>query len=170
MALSTGMGASLASAAGAPTGAAAAACHAHAGLPDKHCTPGALNPVVKQSTIGQTICVKGWTATVRPSSSVTRKIKIEREIAYGILGPHPKPYATEELDHLVPLELGGAPAAIANLWPEPLAGPDGYKQKDTLENRLKRLVCAHELPLKTAQKAIASNWVVAYRKYMGKAP
>jgi hypothetical protein len=170
MALSAATGAGLASAASAPTGAAAATCHMHEGLPDKHCTPGATNQAVTQTTIGKTICVKGWTQTIRPSSSVTRTIKIEREIAYGIPAPHPKPYGKEELDHLISLELGGAPAAIANLWPEPLDGKDGYKQKDTLENRLKRLVCAHELLLKTAQKAIAGNWVAAYRKYMGKAP
>jgi hypothetical protein len=95
---------------------------------------------------------------------------LEREIAYGIPGPHPKPFAQEELDHLIPLELGGAPEAIKNLWPEPRDGRLGYKRKDTLENRLKRLVCAHSLSLKLAQKAIASNWVAAYRKYVGAIP
>ncbi|MBV8598859.1 MAG: hypothetical protein JO017_08565, partial [Actinobacteria bacterium] len=29
-------------------------------------TPGATNPDVTQATIGSTICVRGWTATVRP--------------------------------------------------------------------------------------------------------
>ncbi|MGW4529241.1 hypothetical protein [Amycolatopsis sp. NPDC004378] len=35
-------------------------------LPDPACTPGALNPDVTQASIGSTICVSGWTATIRP--------------------------------------------------------------------------------------------------------
>src|SRR5690242_19992277 len=34
-------------------------------LPDPVKTPGALNPDVTQETIRQTICVPGWTASVR---------------------------------------------------------------------------------------------------------
>src|SRR2546421_8893359 len=59
-------------------------CQARGLLPDPTCTPGATNPAVTQDTIASTICVKGWTATVRPPVSVTTQIKIEREIAYGI--------------------------------------------------------------------------------------
>ena len=33
-------------------------------------TPGSLNPDVTQATIGSTICVRGWTATVRPPSEL----------------------------------------------------------------------------------------------------
>jgi hypothetical protein len=36
--------------------------------------------------------------------------------------------------------------------------------KDALERKLHRLVCAGELDLKTAQHAIASNWIEAYKK------
>src|SRR6266568_764855 len=35
-------------------------------LPDPSCQPGDYNPDVTQSTIDTTICVSGWTATVRP--------------------------------------------------------------------------------------------------------
>jgi PBP1b-binding outer membrane lipoprotein LpoB len=34
--------------------------------PNPDITPGATNPDVTQGTIHQTICVKNWTATVRP--------------------------------------------------------------------------------------------------------
>jgi hypothetical protein len=44
--------------------------------PDLRCTPGARNPSVKQSTIDMTICVKGYSATVRPPSSITHIEKI----------------------------------------------------------------------------------------------
>ena len=42
--------------------------------------------------------------------------------------------------------------------------------KDALERKLHRLVCAGELDLKTAQHAIASNWIEAYKKYVSENP
>jgi hypothetical protein len=66
-----------------------------------------------------------------------------------------------EYDHLVPLELGGAPNDPRNLWPEPGRAPN---PKDELERRLREMVCAGRLALGTAQREIASNWVVAYRR------
>jgi hypothetical protein len=47
-------------------------------LPRADLTPGTTNPAVIPATIGSTICVAGWTATVRPPTSVTNPIKIER--------------------------------------------------------------------------------------------
>ena len=42
--------------------------------------------------------------------------------------------------------------------------------KDALERKLHNLVCAGKLDLKTAQREIASNWIEAYKKYVGKSP
>jgi hypothetical protein len=42
--------------------------------------------------------------------------------------------------------------------------------KDALERKLHKLVCAGQLDLKTAQREIASDWIEAYKKYMGKSP
>lgn len=42
--------------------------------------------------------------------------------------------------------------------------------KDALERKLHELVCAGQLDLKTAQHEIASNWIEAYQKYVGKSP
>ena len=42
--------------------------------------------------------------------------------------------------------------------------------KDALERKLHKLVCAGQLDLKTAQSEIASNWIEAYQKYVGKSP
>ncbi|MEU1596054.1 hypothetical protein ABZ468_25155 [Streptomyces sp. NPDC005708] len=55
----------------ASTGTAQASTCSHARLPllDSSCTPGAYNPDVTQSNIHSTICVSGWTATVRPPTS-----------------------------------------------------------------------------------------------------
>jgi hypothetical protein len=42
----------------------------------------------------------------------------------------------------------------------------GFHKKDRLENRLHALVCAEDLKIRAAQKAIATNWVSAYRRYV----
>ncbi len=56
-----------------------------------------------------------------------------------------------EEDHLIPLELGGAPKNPKNLWPEPHAQS---KVSDPLETQLKRKVCSGLLTLKKARAAI----------------
>src|SRR5947209_6316443 len=43
--------------------------------PDPRCTPGALNPRVTQATIRRTICMRGWTSTVRPPERITEQEK-----------------------------------------------------------------------------------------------
>ncbi|HYQ90752.1 MAG TPA: hypothetical protein VES89_01420 [Candidatus Competibacteraceae bacterium] len=43
-------------------------------------------------------------------------------------------------------------------------------QPDKVENKLHELVCAGKLPLEQAQREIASNWVEAYKKYVGPLP
>ena len=42
--------------------------------------------------------------------------------------------------------------------------------KDRLEDKLHELVCSGQLDLKTAQQAIASNWIEAYKKYVSPNP
>src|SRR2546429_8442896 len=78
-------------------------------------TPGVLNPDVTQETIGSTICVRGWTKTVRPPTSYTNELKLRQLREYGQTRP---PSAYQE-DHFVSLELGGDPTDPRNLWPEP---------------------------------------------------
>jgi hypothetical protein len=73
-----------------------------------------------------------------------------------------------ELDHLIPLEVGGGNGA-RNLWPQGYRGKYNAHTKDALENRLHDLVCAGKLDLKVAQTAIATDWIAAYRKYGGRA-
>jgi hypothetical protein len=124
-------------------------------LPDPKCTPGAADPSVTQDNIDSTICVSGYTKTVRPPVSVTDSIKRERMQAYGF-NDSSKNY---ELDHLIPLEVGGAPADVRNLWPEPRYTDLNSHDKDKFENYLHEQVCSGALDLKTAQNEIASNWV-----------
>jgi hypothetical protein len=149
-----------------PTTATAtpASCHTRGhgllALPDPRCTPGARSPAVTQSDIDSTICVPGYTRTVRPRESITEPEKLDSMDAYGDTGsPHDYEY-----DHLVSLELGGAANDPRNLWPEPGRSPN---PKDRLENRLHELVCAGQLRLSAAQRQIAANWVAAYRRLFG---
>ena len=145
----------------------AGSCHPGDGgdLPDPACTPGARDPRVTPGDIRTTICSRGYTDTVRPPVSVTEPIKRERMKAYAVA----LSLSQIELDHLIPLELGGA-STIQNLWPEPWDGARGAHSKDDLENALNHLVCAGQLDLATAQRAISSDWETAYRRYVGSLP
>ena len=138
-------------------------------LPNSARTPGALNPLVTQATIGRTICVTGWTSTIRPSSSATTGIKVA-QLASGYTYKGDTATRDYEEDHLISLELGGAPSTEANLWPQPYNAPEGAKVKDQVENKLRTLICGGTITLATAQRAIASNWWIAYQTYVGATP
>jgi hypothetical protein len=131
-------------------------CHAiGTGLysrPDPACTPGALNHAVRQATIDRTICVDGWTETVRPPESITEQEKAASMAAYGDTGS----MGEYEYDHFVPLELGGATNDPRNLWPEPGGSPN---PKDAVEDELHQEVCDSQISLAQAQREIVTNWV-----------
>ncbi len=127
-------------------------------LPDPQVTPGVINPEVTQDTIGATICRRHWTATIRPPKTYTQAIK------WRLAGPF-RDLRDYELDHLIPLALGGAPADPRNMWLQPWAGPWNAGIKDRLEIRLQHLVCQHRIPLAIAQEQIVRNWIDAYRFY-----
>jgi hypothetical protein len=135
------------------------------GEPDPTLTPGAFNPGVTQATIHSTICVSGWTATIRPPSSYTNKLKAQQIVQYGYADKSPSSY---EEDHLISLQLGGAPTDPRNLWPEPYTislsngQPAGARTKDVFETALKKKVCAGTMTLVEAQREIGVHWVHAY--------
>jgi hypothetical protein len=121
-------------------------------MPDTHCTPGSVDPAVTQDNIQTTICKSGYTATVRPPAYQTNKLKSTLYGVYGIPSGTPS-----ELDHLVPLELGGS-NDVTNLWPEVGTIPNS---KDGVENTLRLAVCTKQITLQAAQSAIATNWQTA---------
>jgi hypothetical protein len=71
-----------------------------------------------------------------------------------------RPIYDYEEDHLIPLELGGAPSDPHNLWPDPGASPN---TKDDVENAANRAVCDGRMALAQAQRAIAADWVALGR-------
>lgn len=133
-------------------------------LPDSARTPGALNPAVTQANIHTTICVSGWTLTVRPSSEYTTGLKAQ-QLATGYAYHGDQSTSDYEEDHLISLELGGAPTSPLNLWPEPYTATVGARTKDQIENKLHALVCSGLISLSTAQHAITGNWWIAYNTY-----
>jgi hypothetical protein len=127
---------------------AAPAVAAHRVLADAKLTPGVRNSHVTQRTIDSTICVKGWTKTVRPPVSYTNALKLKQMAVYH---EHGSPSLYEE-DHLISLELGGSPRDPRNLWPEPIARA---RVVDKIENQLHDDVCDGALTLRAAQREIA---------------
>ncbi len=113
-----------------------------------------------QANVHDTICRVGYSASVRPSESVTEPEKLASMAAYGDAGS----LRGYEYDHLVSLALGGARNDSRNLWPEPGASPN---PKDSLEDLLHVMVCSGALSLASAQRQLATNWVVAYRRLIG---
>jgi hypothetical protein len=124
--------------------------------PDPRLTPGAV-----LTTDVAAICQPGYTKTVRHTSG---KLKTAVYREYGINRGHGRRY---EVDHLIPLELGGADVR-ENLWPESFdTQPWNASVKDQLENYLHAEVCAGRMPIEQAQREIATDWIAAYRKYLG---
>jgi hypothetical protein len=125
----------------------------HVGLdnlyPDPSLTPGA----VFDGVTADQICVAGYTRTVRNVS------RAERAQVYAEYGVRDVPGAYE-VDHFIPLELGGS-NDITNLWPEPYLVP-GAHEKDHVENYLHDQVCNGSMALGDAQQMIASDWYAVY--------
>ena len=109
-------------------------------------TPGVRYSKVSQTTISKTVCVKGWTKTIRPKDAWTNALKKQQLAQWHYADQNPSHY---EEDHLISLELGGAPQSTKNLWPEPW--PQAHKS-DPKETAWKKKVCDGTLTLKQAQK------------------
>lgn len=136
-------------------------------LPDPQLTPGALNSAVTQDTIQSTICVPGYSSSIRPPVSYTDALKVKQlaDPAYGDTADQNT--ANYEEDHFIPLAVGGNPTSEKNLWPQPRnTSPYNAGVKDTLEYTLYKDVCAGSVSLSVAQAAITTDWVQAYRDYV----
>lgn len=122
----------------------------------------ALNPDVSQRTIAATICVSGYTKEVRPSTTYTNGVKLKLLREQGL---DPSTASDYELDHIIPLALGGHPRSLKNLMLQPWEGENGARRKDRLEVKLQCLVCSGQVPLDDARDAIFNDWQTAYHQY-----
>ena len=119
------------------------------------------NPAVTQDTIQQTTCIKGWTNTVRPPVYITSIIKKRLLEAQGMTWDDAREF---ELDHVIPLYLGGEPGDLEHtsnfqlqLWPE-------ARRKDRVEAVAGTCVCIGKVTLDEARRDL-EDWESAYHKY-----
>jgi hypothetical protein len=109
-------------------------------LPDPKLTPGDVFDVTIRD-----IRTPGYSRKV---GAVPRSLRHGAYRKYGITSPNPGDY---QLDHLIPLCLGGS-NSIRNLWPQSYrTSPWNAHVKDVLERRTCNLVGAGKVDLKTAQ-------------------
>jgi hypothetical protein len=110
--------------------------------PDKTLTPGVVEDVTSA-----VVCYRGYSeAHRRPFGAPGEYERYVRVMnAYGLAKASWHSY---QMDHLVPLCLGGADVE-QNLWPQPL---EEAHQKDRLEVKACRQVCAGERDLGEAQR------------------
>jgi hypothetical protein len=104
----------------------------------------ALSPDVTEATVSKTTCVAGYTRSVRPATSYTNGVKAKLLRGAGLDETRMGDF---ELDHTVPLALGGHPRKLSNLELQPWAGEHGAWRKDALKARMHNLVCEGELTL-----------------------
>jgi hypothetical protein len=113
-----------------------------------------------QATCGHSKAHRGPMSHARRDEILTR---------YGLPpGTHPD----YEIDHLIPLCLGGSDDP-SNLWPEPRRTIEpkwNAEAKDRLERFMCDMVCSGQLDIGTAQEDIANDWIAAYHKYYENPP
>lgn len=110
------------------------------------------NPAVMQDNIQQTICVSGWTKTVRPSLARLKRAYLHQA------GLPSSDAALYELDHVIPIEVGGAPRDPNNLQLQKWDGPNGAHTKDVVENRIHRAVCTGRMTLAAGRACFVQGW------------
>ena len=129
-------------------------------LPDPRCTPGGID----RSVTVETLRNPQWRTKCIRDCETSEKEKHVAYTWYNINRPQVNTRENQicELDHLVPLELGGADG-MGNIWPE--CGPNGavlddryFRIKDRVENYLADEVKAGRMQLSDAQRGVAEDW------------
>ena len=129
-------------------------------IPDARCTPGGVVPNVTVETLRD----PSWRTRCIRNCQSSESQKHVAYAWYGLLRPADNSGQNQicELDHLVPLELGGADG-LGNIWPQ--CGPDEtvlreryFKRKDRVERYLAGRVRGGSMSLGEAQEGIATDW------------
>jgi len=137
-------------------------------------TPNPLISPGKSRTQDLSIICGHSTKEYRHTSEATKMLVYRR---YGV-APHldvcadtiritksgKKVTETCEIDHIIPLELGGADE-LENLWPQPYNPQNGFgaHAKDEVENFLHNEVCAGNISILEAQRLIVTSWSDLYQ-------
>jgi len=118
----------------------------------------ALTPGAVLTTDASTICTPGYASSVRNVSTATKKqVYAEYSVSY------PQPTGAYEVDHFIPLEIGGS-NDITNLWVEPATPTPGFHQKDQFENFEHQQVCKGTISAPEAQRRMVSDWYLYWEE------
>jgi hypothetical protein len=122
-------------------------------LPNSTLTPGAVDEAATKNVV-----CSGYAKRTR--KLINQSDKLKAFTIYNI------DWKTDnfEVDHLVPLGLGGS-NTIENLWPQSYTTrPWNAHMKDKLETQLHSMVCAGKIELKEAQDLFKTDWIESYKK------
>jgi hypothetical protein len=128
--------------------------------PGSRCVLGGFWPLyepVTQDTLKATVCVPGWSTRHRAAelpASTAHRMKVLVAAAYGLNVP----FDQAELDHKVPISIGGdvgSPTDLRNVWLQPGAT---LNRKDTVERAALAAVCSGRVTLTAAQQAFMSPY------------
>jgi hypothetical protein len=123
-------------------------------VPNSDLTPGAIRPVALAD-----ICPRRQSDQDPAVSQSVQRVVFKE---YGIADVPSKDY---QVDYLINPQLGGTDD-IRNLWPQPYGTTVwNAHAKDALEDRLYQMVCERQIDLASAQRDIATDWILAYKKY-----
>lgn len=137
-------------------------------LPKPELTPGVTDPEVTQANLKESVCKHThftWTEAHQPPASYLEEAGRDLIREYGYTDTQLKHY---QIDHLIPLSLGGHPTDRKNLWPQPLVAKWSARRKDYFEEMLHGKVCRGEISLSDAQNLFRTNWIEGYLKQLGK--
>ena len=125
-----------------------------------------------QDNIHEKICQPGSSPEVRPSVAFTQPLKL-RLLREQYPGADPHEF---ELDHRVPIEDGGCPDCISNLWLEPWRDPHDHTCqpdvlmdaacKDRLERFVHREICSERMSLDQGRAIFLGDWIEAFHAYV----
>ncbi len=121
--------------------------------PDPSLTTGAV-----LTTDASTLCTPGYASGVRDVSTATKE-QVYAE--YGV--SYPQPLGAYEVDHFIPLEIGGS-NDLTNLWLEPATPTPGFHQKDQFENFEHGQMCNGTISVAEAQSRMDSDWYLYWEE------
>jgi hypothetical protein len=125
--------------------------------PDDQLTPGAIATLDVEK-----VCQAGYSHTVRKTSAALKSR------VFNVYGLVDQPGPDFEIDHRIPLSLGGADVQ-KNLWPESYGTqPWNAYVKDRLEKYVWRRVCIQKtMTLLEGQRLFQTDWIKTYQDYLG---
>jgi hypothetical protein len=124
-------------------------------LPDKNLTGGSVRTGDRDAACGHAKESRGWMNAAKRDEILRR------------YGQPPGTHPDYEIDHLIPLCLGGSDDP-SNLWPQPRRSIEetwNAEAKDRLERLMCDMVCDGQIDIATAQEAFATDWIAAYHVY-----